>query len=89
MIQSQLPQIFEDAIYSDLLFAWDILKPYIVPMMVGMAIIIVIKKIIGEFVYQFASISGDTHRTAKRKAKKAKKIVDLASAMNDIHDSLK
>ena len=38
---------------------------------------------------QFSFISGDNHRTAKRKAKKAKEIVDLAASVNDIHDSLK
>ena len=89
MIQSQLPQMFEDAIYSSLLFVWDIFKPYIVSMMVGTAIIIVFKKITGECVYQFSFISGDNHKTAKRKAKKAKEIVDLAASVNDIHDSLK
>lgn len=89
MIKSQLPQMFEDAIYSSLLFVWDILKPYIVPMMAGGAIKIVFEKITGECVYQFSFISGDNHRTAKRKAKKAKEIVDLAASVNDIHDSLK
>ena len=89
MIQSQLTQMFEDAIYSSLLFVWDIFKPYIMPILGDTAIIIVFKKITGECVYQFSFISGDNHKTAKRKAKKAKEIVDLAASVNDIHDSLK
>ena len=84
MMQSQLPQILKESLFPSSLFVWDVLKPYIISIIVGGIIIFVIKKIIGECVYRFVIISGDTHRTAKRKATKAGNIVDLASAMNDI-----
>ena len=35
MMQSQLPQILKESLFPSSLFVWDVLKPYIISIIVG------------------------------------------------------
>ena len=49
----------------------------------------VIKKIIEKFTYDFSTISGDSRRIARKKARKMGNVVDMISSFKDITESIK
>ena len=49
----------------------------------------VIKKIIEKFIYDFSTISGDSRRIARKKARKMGNVVDMISSFKDITESIK
>lgn len=49
----------------------------------------VIKKIIEKFTYDFSTISGDSRRIARKKARKMGNLVDMISSFKDITESIK
>jgi hypothetical protein len=62
------------------------LIPIILPIVIGGFVVIIIKLFIRNVVYDLSRISGNSKRIAKRDAKKAEKIVDLVTAVNDIRN---
>jgi hypothetical protein len=60
--------------------AFQPMMPFIITGIVGLIIAGAIK----HFVYNYALISGDSRRTAKRKAKTAGELINLVSSVNDI-----
>ena len=69
--------------------AFIIVGPYIIGSLIVAFVVLVIKKISEEFTYYFSIISGDSRRTARKKAKKINKMVDMISSFKYIIDNTK
>ena len=67
--------------------AFIIVGPYIIGSLIVAFVVLVIKKISEEFTYYFSIISGDSRRTARKKAKKISKMVDMISSFKYIIDN--
>ena len=76
---------FINAMYQ----AFIIVGPYIIGSLIVAFVVLVIKKISEEFTYYFSIISGDSRRTARKKAKKISKMVDMISSFKYIIDNTK
>ena len=66
-----------------------IIMPYIIPFLTTALVVWVIKKIIEKFTYDFSTISGDSRRIARKKARKMGNVVDMISSFKDITESIK
>jgi len=65
------------------------LMPYIITPLTTALVVWVIKKIIEKFTYDFSTISGDSRRIARKKARKMGNVVDMISSFKDITESIK
>ena len=63
--------------------------PYIILFLTTALVVWVIKKIIEKFTYDFSTISGDSRRIARKKARKMGNVVDMISSFKDITESIK
>jgi len=77
------------AIMDGMLQAIIIFMPYIIPFLTTALVVWVIKKIIEKFTYDFSTISGDSRRIARKKARKMGNVVDMISPFKDITESIK
>jgi hypothetical protein len=70
---------------KQLLYLYHILYRFLTTALV----VWVIKKIIEKFTYDFSTISGDSRRIARKKARKMGNVVDMISSFKDITESIK
>ena len=77
------------AIMDEMLQAIIIFMPYIIPFLTTALVVWVIKKIIEKFIYDFSTISGDSRRIARKKARKMGNLVYMISSFKDITESIK
>lgn len=77
------------AMGNGMLQAIIIFMPYIIPFLTTALVVWVIKKIIEKFTYDFSTISGDSRRIAREKARKMGNVVDMISSFKDITESIK
>ena len=77
------------AIMDGMLQAIIIFMPYIIPLLTTALVVWVIKKIIEKFTYDFSTISGDSRRIARKKARKMGNVVDMISSFKYIIDNTK
>ena len=82
-------EMMNKAIMDGMLQAIIIFMPYIITFLTTALVVWVIKKIIEKFAYDFSTISGDSRRTARKKARKMRKVVDMISSFKDITESIK
>ena len=64
-------------------------KLYFISLLTTALVVWVIKKIIEKFTYDFSTISGDSRRIARKKARKMGNVVDMISSFKDITESIK
>lgn len=76
-----------DVLYKGLAESVSIMKPILIPIIVSAIAICIIKFIARKLTYNFAILSGDNKRTARKKANTASDIIDLVSSINDVHKS--
>ena len=82
-------EMMNKAIMDGMLQAIIIFMPYIIPFLTTALVVWVIKKIIEKFTYDFSTISGDSRRIAREKARKMGNVVDMISSFKDITESIK
>ena len=70
-------EMMNKAIMDGMLQAIIIFMPYIISFLTTALVVWVIKKIIEKFTYDFSTISGDSRRIARKKAKKMKSIISF------------
>ena len=70
-------EMMNKAIMDGMLQAIIIFIPYIISFLTTALVVWVIKKIIEKFTYDFSTISGDSRRIARKKAKKMKSIISF------------
>lgn len=76
-----------DAFYKGLAESFSISKPILIPFIISVVAVCIIKFIARKLTYNFAILSGDNKRTARKKANTASDIIDLVSSINDVHKS--
>ena len=82
-------EMMNKAIMDGMLQAIIIFMPYIIPFLTTALVVWVIKKIIKKFIYDFSTISVDSRRIARKKARKMGNVVDMISSFKDIIDNTK
>lgn len=85
-------ELFEQSLINGFKMLFDavmpVVSPLIIPAIIGTVSVGIVKSIAGSVVYDLSILTGYSRRQAKRKAEKARNVVDLVSTTSDVHNSV-
>ena len=84
-----LGELMLQSLFEGMRIVWESASPILIPMFIAAMIGAIIKKIILNVYYDFCILSGETKRSARKKTKRVRNIIELISATKDIHDIVK
>ena len=86
---TMLGELMLQSLFDGMRIVWEAASPILIPMFIVAMIGSIIKKFILNGYYDFCILSGDTKRSARKKTKRVKNIIELISATRDINDTMK